>query len=447
MTTTSEYQSPASSSLSTESDYVSTSASPPSTSSASIIESSTVATTTTAAAAAATPTTTTTTTTTTTNEGVALTASLTSYTGKSTSLMQSSSTSTTTVAKNSTLSIQSSQQNTPDSRISSGALAGAVVGAFAGGCILAFLVAFLCLRGRKKSLYPPAKEEPSVLVSSIPPKGPIQSTKNGPNASVTVANGNQPYSEVSAIGTIPLDLSAFVAEPADDSTVCTRVQAVFDQVSLHVDNYYSRPGSHRRLMPEMVAQINDFDSSLLGTSLATLLSNSRSQRAILTHTLLHAILAAIQSQSQGTSLTPACYRLGTENDLSNVADDRAVFAWRMLTSYLYIKDARNNSAQVKAQEDLITRFANTFTETFAPYSDPQFNEADRLAHMISVTRTAVNLGVWLFSQPCSITFRWSTTTPMVNQVVILPAVVKTCDEHGVRMAVPQTLLEEFTRQI
>ncbi|KAJ5623176.1 hypothetical protein N7490_011781 [Penicillium lividum] len=441
MTTTPEYQSPASSSLSTDSEDVSTSASPLSTSSAASTESGTVATTT---AAAATPTTTATTTT---SESVALTASLTSYTGKSTSLMQSSSTSTMSVAKNSTLSTQSSQQNTTDSKISSGALAGAVVGAFAGGCILAFLVAFLCLRGRKKSPYPPAKEEPSTLVSSIPPKGPIKSTKIVPNASVTVANCNQPYSEISAIGTIPLDLSAFVAEPADDITVCTRVQAVFDQVSLHVDNYYSRPGSHRRLMPEMVAQINEYDSSLLGTSLATLLSNSRSQRAIITHTLLHAILAAIQSQSQEASLTPACYRLGIENDLSNVADDRAVFAWRMLTSYLYVKDARNNSAQLKAQEDSITRFANTFTETFAPYSDPQFNEVDRLAHMISVTRAAVNLGAWLFSQPCSLNFRWSTTAPMVNQVVILPAVVKTCDEHGVRMAVPQTLLEEFTRQI
>lgn len=118
----------------------------------------------------------------------------------------------------------------------------------------------------------------------------------------------------------------------------------------------------------------------------------------------------------------------------------------MLTSYLYARNDRASPAQLKAQEYSIACFANAFTETFAPYSDPQFNEADRLAHMTSVTRAAVDLGVWLFSQPCSFDFRWSTAASMINQIVVLPAVVKTRDEHGVRMMVPQTLLEEFTRQ-
>lgn len=119
----------------------------------------------------------------------------------------------------------------------------------------------------------------------------------------------------------------------------------------------------------------------------------------------------------------------------------------MLTSYLYARNGRASPAQLEAQEHSITYFANAFTKTFAPYSDPRFNEADRLAHMTSVTRAAFDLGVWLFSQPCSFDFRWSTAVSMTNQVVVLPAVVKTCDERGARLAAPQTLLEEFTRQV
>ncbi|KAJ5538393.1 hypothetical protein N7494_007872 [Penicillium frequentans] len=431
MTTFPESQSSTSSPFPTESEYISTSYSSFSTSSTSPTESSTVATTTFV----------------TTSEGTTAAASLTSYTSESTSVVPSSPASSTSVANNTTSSVQSSQQHTSGSKISTGALAGAIVGAFAGGCVLALLVAFLCLRGRKKSPHLTAKEESSVFVSSIIPKSPRQTTRNVPDSSVSVTNGIPEYLETSTSDTSPLDLSPFVPEAADDSAVCMRIQTFFDQVSLHVDNYYSRPGLHRQLTSDMVARINGYDSSLLGTTLATLLSNSRSQRPILTHTLLHAILLAIQYKSQEPSLIPACYRLGAKADLFNASDDRAIFAWRMLTSHLYVSNDRASPSQLRAREYSITCFANSFTEVFAPYGDPQFNKADRLAHMTSVTRAAVDLGVWLLSQPCSFDFCWSTAVSKINQVVILPAVVKTCDEHGVRMALPQVLLEECTRQV
>lgn len=297
-----ESQSSTGAPYSTESEYVSTSYTSFSTSSASPTDSSTVATTTVA----------------TTSESTTAAASLTPYTSKSISVMPSSTASTTSVA-NSTSSIQSSQQHTSGSKISTGALAGAIVGAFAGGCILALLVAFLCLRGRKRSPHPTPMEDSSVFVSSIIPKSPRQTARNVPKSSVSVTNGTPGYMETSASNTVPLDLSPFVAEAADDSAVCTRIQTFFDQVSLHVDNYYSRPGLQRQLTSDMVARINGYDSSLLGTTLATLLSNSRSQRPILTHTLLYAILLAIQPKSQEPSLIPACYRLRAKSDLFNAA--------------------------------------------------------------------------------------------------------------------------------
>ncbi|KAJ5930552.1 hypothetical protein N7466_006045 [Penicillium verhagenii] len=332
--------------------------------------------------------------------------------------------------------------------ISTGALAGGIVGAFAGGCILAFILAFLLLRKRKPSQYPPAKNEDAGVISSVTPKGATQRVSHVRDASFAASQaGNPSYLKPFAAGAGTFDLAPFIAEAADDSTVSTRVQTLFDQVSLHVDNYYSTSGQQRRLTPEAVAQINQYDSGVFDTSLATVLSNSRPQRPILTHTLLYAVMRAIQPQAQG-SLLPACYRLGPQANGRDTldTDDRSVFAWRMLTSHIYASKYSATPAQLEAQNDSITRFANAFTEAFTPYSDPQFNEADRLVHLTSVCRAAAELGTWLFSQPCFFELGWGPTSSS-SKIIIFPQFVKTCDEQGNSLAVPQTLLQPVTRQV
>ncbi|KAJ5918353.1 hypothetical protein N7454_010728 [Penicillium verhagenii] len=334
------------------------------------------------------------------------------------------------------------------SHISTGALAGGIVGAFAGGCILAFILAFLLLRKRKHSQYPPAKDEDSGVISSVAPKGATQRVSQVGGASLAASQAGKPsYLKSLAAGAGTFDLAPFIAEAADDSTVSTRVQTLFDQVSLHVDNYYSTSGQQRRLTPEAVAQINQYDSGVFDTSLPTVLSNSRPQRPILTHTLLYAIMRAIQPQAQG-SLLPACYRLGPEANGRDTldTDDRSVFAWRMLTSHIYASKYSAIPAQLEAQNDSITRFANAFTEAFTPYSDPQFNEADRLVHLTSVCRAAAELGVWLFSQPCFFELGWLTSSSS-SKIIVFPHFTKTCDEQGTPLAVPQTLLQPVTRQV
>lgn len=362
----------------------------------------------------------------------------------------------TATGSNSTTSPDSTHSKSSSAQFSSGTLAGAIVGSFAGGLLLAFLAAFLFYRSRKQSGRAEAGQR-TWHGENDAMKGPEQSIA-GVSGLATSAQPVKPLPTASAWGSRQLDLSSYVPQPADDSAVCMRIQVLFDQASLHIDNYYSRTSSNPHLTQDIVDRLGQYDSSYLPTSLATILSSPRAQRPVLTHTFVRSILQAIQPEAQTLSLLPACY--GSPRRETGVADtsmstnsklslksltnsiiidtDQATFVWRMVTSYLYT----HNQTTPTTSSGAIAEFAESFTKAFAPYSNPQFSEAERLRHLISVSKAAADLGVWLFSQPCSIEFRWTDAGFSGSQVVTIPAVVKVSDENGERLVVPQTLAEE-----
>lgn len=119
----------------------------------------------------------------------------------------------------------------------------------------------------------------------------------------------------------------------------------------------------------------------------------------------------------------------------------------MLTAYIYNQRLSTKEQAVAARDDAIASLAERFTKVFEPYNDPNFTESHRLGHLTSVLKAAADLGVWLFAQPCSFNFSWSTPAATMDQVTVLPAVVKVCDEHGQRLLVPQVLVEEVSMQL
>lgn len=129
----------------------------------------------------------------------------------------------------------------------------------------------------------------------------------------------------------------------------------------------------------------------------------------------------------------------------DIDDDRAIFAWRMLTSHLQVQGQASLSANVG--NDVIVQIADDFNQSFAPYGDPRFPRADRLAHLRTVVQEASGLAIWLFSQPCLFELHWSMASEMSKYITVLPSVVRIYDEQGRRLAVPQTLLEEMKAQI
>ncbi|PYI00602.1 hypothetical protein BO78DRAFT_401942 [Aspergillus sclerotiicarbonarius CBS 121057] len=335
---------------------------------------------------------------------------------------------TTSVGVNTTTSSTGTSLPGHSHGVSNGALAGAVVGSIAGTALLALIAAALFFRSRRRVT-------------------PISQTPSPSDRGLELAKS--PASQTRPIATSPpllghpssLDLLAFIPPPADDQSVSARIQTLFDHVSLHVDNYYA-PGSHgpSPLTPEATLQIERYRSALIAGSLATTLANRRIRRAVLTHVLARTLLRAIQP---GGSLYPPFYG-AQETDLAGSAtsQDHATFAWRMLTARLHAESLDTTS--VAAQEN-IAALAGGFSKTFAPFRNPQLPDADCQRHLSSVVREGAELGSWLFAQPCSFDFVWETSSP--RSIAVLPGVIKTSDEQGRPLRVPQTMVQEMTSQL
>lgn len=347
---------------------------------------------------------------------------------------------------NSTTHQKPTTTSSPNNKdVSTGALAGSIVGAFLGGCLLAFLLAFLYFRKRKQKRDTAASSQDSYLSSSNP-KSQSGSLVHRQYESAASCKANDATKLPVAVGTtIP---SRYLPPPADDGMVAMKTQTLFDQIALHVENFYVRLPSNPSFQSDTATDITQYDSSLAPTSLLSLLSNSKTQRAGLTHALAFNILEAIRPGSETNTLLPACFRWGPEQLVRGVSDpdlDNAIFNWRMSISHLNARSSdllnRNPSA--------ITSLAQNFTSKFSPYKNPEFSGSDAVTHLTSVVKAASDYGSWLFAQPCLFEFHWKARNADFthDQIIIFPMVVKTCDEHGRRLEIPQTIVEAQVMQI
>ncbi|KAE8393073.1 hypothetical protein BDV23DRAFT_150038 [Aspergillus alliaceus] len=353
------------------------------------------------------------------------------------SASNSTSASTTSTTGPNRTGTSAPQTSHASSGVSNGALAGAVVGSIVGTAIIAVLVSFLYIRFRKNQDARTAK--PSLTPDKPNHQGNLSDKSSHPL--VASQERESPGPSATSLSQL-LNLSSYVPEPADDSVVCARIQTLFDLASLHVDNYYF-PASSPTGPPtqDALARITTYESPFLPAPLVQLLSKRRVRRAALTHVLVRSLLEAIQSGSATESLLPIPYASASrsgQNAVLGYEDSRALFAWRMLTSRLYKEGYFADS--VTAEPSAVRTLAASFVQAFAPYSDPDFSETSRLDHLMSVTRAAADLGVWLFAQPCSFDFCWNAN--LIDKVAVLPAVVKVSDEQGQRLFAPRVLVEE-----
>jgi hypothetical protein len=206
---------------------------------------------------------------------------------------------------NSTLSSSGSHE----SSYSTGTLVGAIVGSVAGTFILT-LLAFLYLRRRRKRDLPDGTIQTYVAQTTKTPKHPEQIRSRFLGVGPSISHENNTC--IAPVDSPVSDLGSYIPPPADDDTVCIRIQTLFDQASLHIDNYYSHTNPTLRLTPDAVACMNPFESPFLPSPLATLLSNPRSQRIALTHALVRALLQAIRPGIKTSSLLPPSYTLGPQ---------------------------------------------------------------------------------------------------------------------------------------
>ncbi|KAJ5738038.1 hypothetical protein N7493_001193 [Penicillium malachiteum] len=324
--------------------------------------------------------------------------------------------SSSAAASASASAISDAVHSTSSKGFSTGALAGGIVGAFVGGCLIAFVIASLLFRKRK----PGNSAAAGSFASASAAEGGAK-----PIVSYAAKNGTMASESFGAAAVA----AAFVPQSADDGTVSNKIESLFDQISLHIDNYYVRLASDPLLTNEEKESISRYDSPFIPESLASLLSVGKTQRAALTHALAYTLLEAIRPASDSGSLLPACFRWSQPDQ----AQDVAAFNWRMLTSHL-------NTTAASAQDDqYINSLVTDFTATFATFRSGDFPQSEQLAHLNSVVNAAFDLGIWLFAQPCTFQFDWQSGNTG-KQLVIFPSVIKVCDEHGRRLNTPQMVV-------
>lgn len=94
----------------------------------------------------------------------------------------------------------------------------------------------------------------------------------------------------------------FLPQQADDDTVMQKILVLFDQIELHVDNFYGEYSE--KLSIEQEGELSRYGSPTLTTPLAALLETSHRKTAIVKHCLGFYVLNSISSPASPDNLLP-----------------------------------------------------------------------------------------------------------------------------------------------
>ncbi|PGH19082.1 hypothetical protein AJ79_00116 [Helicocarpus griseus UAMH5409] len=252
-------------------------------------------------------------------------------------------------------------------------------------------------------------------------------------------------------------LDNYVPQPADDQTVKDRILILFDQVALHVENYYS-PGpsfsstrSPSSPSTQSAKLLSLYDSPCLPASAIPLVCDLKTRSSVIKQCLIRTVLSGIipglssPSLPGRASFLPLGYtsyqqRLGTA---ANSAIDQALFQWRMLTAFVQRElSTTEKQSFVDSRNKHIANTIGIFNAAFGSYANPQYTDSERTGHLTRLIRAATDLEIFLFCQPCGFEFSWQESS--AGQTVILPAVVKISDEHGCRLETDQIMVDAVT---
>ena len=116
--------------------------------------------------------------------------------------------------------------------------------------------------------------------------------------------------------------------------------------------------------------------------------------------------------------------------------------WRQLTAHL-LPNPLEDSAYKKHRNYQIDSMVRGFSRVFAPWENRQYGSDQRSNSLSAILKGASELGILLFSQPSELQFRWPNNGDSVgsNQLAVTPRLVKTTDEWGNVLQVPQVLVE------
>lgn len=264
---------------------------------------------------------------------------------------------------------------------------------------------------------------------------------------------------------------SYLPQAADDRTVQTHICTTLEQLEMHVENFYQQSSSSGSKMAE--AEVMYFDSPHLPGPLASLLPQSKNRMALIKHCLTHFVVSSITSTSDPTvSLLPhefavlpslastsesttgkpgklhypnrLCYNL---NSLLTTppAFSQTLSGWRVLTAYLRPSPS-DDASYISQRDQAINDLVHTFCRAFTPWKKAQHKDETRVRSLTEILKGAADLGIWLFSQPCTFDFRWPNAEEVGRKVVVGPEVIKLTDEKGRTLGKAQQVMVKWVSQ-
>lgn len=177
--------------------------------------------------------------------------------------------------------------------LSAGGVAGVSIASAVLGAALAVAILVVLMRRRhRRSTLGRRESRPRHFLSKSEAFQPT--SKPTPSLSVVPVTGLQPANRV----------ENFLPHQADDETVKTRVLTLFDQIEMHIDNYYCE-NPDINLTHTQVSEISKYTTPILPTHLDALLESTYGKPAVIKHCLGYYIVGLIAIPIGRDSIIPS----------------------------------------------------------------------------------------------------------------------------------------------
>jgi hypothetical protein len=123
------------------------------------------------------------------------------------------------------------------------------------------------------------------------------------NSNAAFVSDKEPAAFVSQGQTIDSDLDRLLPQEADDSTIRKKASTLFDQLELHIENYYS--DVRVAITPAMESELSRFSSPHLSEPLVAFLNSTSRPRQLIKHSLAFHVISLTSAAGESTrSLLP-----------------------------------------------------------------------------------------------------------------------------------------------
>lgn len=123
--------------------------------------------------------------------------------------------------------------------------------------------------------------------------------------------------------------------------------------------------------------------------------------------------------------------------------------WRVLTAHLFYPQSAKSSNDRDSPRLNGKPVSDALTSAFSLWLKAGASSAAAEEHLQSVLRAASETGLLIMAQPSSFKFEWDILrqSNKESHIVVLPAFVKTADEHGEELAQRQVLVKPMTEAL